>query len=319
MYSTTQIRDDFHFLQYSGKAWPTAANAWLIIDADGLVLIDTGLNAPDSFAGLERCIVATGFGLADVHTVVLTHGHTDHIAGVNRILARHRPRLMLSRKCIPEATDPARQEEAVLPGAVREIVPALRDYDILANFGDTCGDWQIRDVDIAPIDDGDVLSLGRYRFHAIHVPGQDIGLMVFHERAQGLLLTTDLLRTSGPGGTLPWYSSAGGGVGPYLASLDRLAPLDSEIDIVLPSHGGPIDDFAAARLLTKRVIEDRDRQIIALLSDGPKRCTELDQILYSANLLALCPWYASVTEAHLVRLESDRRIVRDGKVFALAG
>lgn len=319
MYTTTRIRDDFHFLQYSGKAWPTAANAWLVVDADGLILIDAGLNEPNCFAGLERCIAAAGFGLTDVHTVVLTHGHTDHIAGVNRILNRHRPKLLLSEKCIPEATDPTKQEEAVLPKAVRDIVPTLRDYNILANFRDTCGDWQLRDVEIAPINDGDVLALGRYRFKAIHVPGHDIGLMVFHERSFGLMLTTDLFRTSGPGGTLPWYSSAGGGVGPYLASLDRLAPLDADIEIALPSHGGPIDDFSAARMLTKNVIEERDRHIVALLSAGPKRCAELDEALYSANLLALCPWYASTTVAHLVRMEADRRIVRDGEVFALVG
>ncbi len=319
MYSTTRIRDDFHFLQYSGNAWPTAANAWLVVDSDGLILIDAGLNEPSCFAGLERCIAAAGFETADVHTIVLTHGHTDHVAGVNRILNQHQPRLLLAEECISEATDPAAQEEAVLPQAVRDIVPELGDYDLLGNFRDTCGDWLLRDVAFTQIRDGDEITLGQYRFEAIHVPGHDIGLMVFLERSLNLMLTTDLFRTTGPGAALPWYSSAGGGVGPYLASLDRLAPFDGNIDIALPSHGGPIDDFATARILTKTVIEDREEQIVAMLADGPKRCTDLDQALYSANLLTLCPWYASATEAHLVRLEADQRIVRDGDIFAFAG
>ncbi len=316
MYSIDPIKDDFFFLQYDGRRWPTAANAWLIKDPDGLILIDTGLNSEACFGGLTARIEEIGHRISDIHTVLLTHGHSDHIAGINAILGYTRPRIYLPRSCIAEATDPATQERNILPPEVRAIVPALRSYDILDNFKQTCGEWQLDAGDLSPIEDGEVLQFGRYRLEAIETPGHDVGLMVFREPSLRLILTTDLFRASGPGSSLPWYSTNSGGVSSYLESLDRIKEID--IIIAYPSHGAPIEDYDAAREATRAVILERDRSILHRLKSGAKRCAELDAVLFSDRLMEYCPWYSSVTHAHLSWLETKGTVRQTGDLFVLS-
>ena len=315
MYSISPIKDDFYFLQYDGKRWPTAANTWLIKDPDGLILIDTGLNSEACFGGLTARIEEIGHRISDIHTILLTHGHTDHIAGVNAIFEHTSPRIYLSQNCIAEATDPAMQERNILPPEVRAIVPALRDYDVLENFQQTCGEWRLNTNDLLPIEDGAELRFGRYLLEAIETPGHNLGLMVFHEPTLKLMLTTDLFRSSGPGSALPWYSTNSGGVARYFESLDRIKDID--ITIAYPSHGAPIEDFRAALELTRAVLVERDGKILHELSSGGKRCAELDAELFSERLLAYCPWYSTVTHAHLARLQAQGAVRQEGDLFVL--
>jgi hypothetical protein len=60
---------------------------------------------------------------------------------VNIIKQFCNPRVFLPKKCIPEATNPNVQEDAILPRHVREIAPRLKDYDILTASSNSCGEW----------------------------------------------------------------------------------------------------------------------------------------------------------------------------------
>jgi glyoxylase-like metal-dependent hydrolase (beta-lactamase superfamily II) len=289
----------------------------LIKDKNGLNLIDTGLNKKEVFKGLSNCLLQLGYDVSDIHTVVLTHGHTDHIAGLNIIRESCNPRVFIPKKCIPEATDPEMQEDAVLSRHVREIAPRLRDYDILNEFSSSCGEWILRNLYPLPIEDNDEMKLGRYSFQAIHTPGHDIGLMVFFEPEIRLLLSTDLVRASIPGNALPWYSSTGGGVKAYLQSLDRIERLN--INKAFPSHGTLSGNIKKRILETRDVILDRQTTIMNSLKDTPKTCEELDLILFTPLALKFCPWFSSTTEAHLQYLEREGLIKKDNLEYRLRG
>ena len=315
MYITHKIDKDLYFLNYSGKSWPTGSNIIVVPDQNGLNIVDAGLNDKSSFDGFELCINELGYNVSDIHSIYLSHGHTDHIAGVNLIVKHCTPRVYLSQKSIPEAIYPALQEHYCLPSSVREISPTLQDFDILGNFKDGCGEWSLENIDLIPIEDGDRLELGKHRFMAIHVPGHDIGLMVFYEPSLKLLLSTDLLQSSGPGSALPWYTTAAGGVSKYLESLSRIETLD--VAHVLPSHGFMNVSIAEAIASTRKQIQTREARILSSLNNGPKSCDELDKVLFSQFLMEICPWYSSVTEAHLVFLENIGLIAREEKGYVL--
>ena len=315
MYEMHEVRSDFYFLRYNCRNWPTSSNIFLIRDKHGLNMFDTGLNKEEVFEGLSNCLHQIGCDVSDIHTVVLTHGHTDHIAGMNIIKQFCNPRVFLPKKCIPEATDPKAQEEAVLTRHVREIAPRLRGFDILMECSNSCGEWILRDLDLLPIEDHDEMKLGKYSFRANHTPGHDIGLMVFFEPEIKLLLSTDLLRASIPGNALPWYSSRSGGVKAYLQSLDRIEKL--HIDKVFPSHGILSGNIKERIRETRDVILDRQNKIINALKDSPKTCEELDHILYTPLALKFCPWFSSTTEAHLRYLEREGLIKRDKLEYRL--
>ncbi len=69
--------DNVHFV---GVCW---VSAWLVETSEGAVLIDT-LYGPHVDQLIEN-IRATGIELADIHYVLMTHGHFDHVGGAARL------------------------------------------------------------------------------------------------------------------------------------------------------------------------------------------------------------------------------------------
>jgi glyoxylase-like metal-dependent hydrolase (beta-lactamase superfamily II) len=58
-------------------------NSYLIVDQDGVTIIDAGL--PGYWKLLEGELSAIGKTLADVRALILTHGDTDHIGFASRL------------------------------------------------------------------------------------------------------------------------------------------------------------------------------------------------------------------------------------------
>ncbi len=56
------------------------ANPYLIVDPDGLTLIDTGL--PGSDKKILRYIAQRGFAPSDLKRIILTHSDVDHVGGL---------------------------------------------------------------------------------------------------------------------------------------------------------------------------------------------------------------------------------------------
>jgi glyoxylase-like metal-dependent hydrolase (beta-lactamase superfamily II) len=179
MYDLIQIDEDFFCAAYVGSSWPTSSNIFIIADANGLTLIDTGTDNPNCFSSLSSCLEKTGYGVKNVHTILLTHGHPDHIGGTNAICRHAKPRILISEASIPEAVDLSQQDYYCLPPQVRAIAPHLRHFDLIDNFRRTCGSWELEERPLIGIQDGAVLKIGRYALQTIHTPGHDIGLMCF--------------------------------------------------------------------------------------------------------------------------------------------
>ncbi len=315
MYRLETIAEDSFFIQFTNVAWPASANILVIVDDDGLNLVDAGLNGGETAIVLEKCVAELGFGLADIHSIYLTHGHTDHVGGVNFVKRFAAPRVFIPPGSMAEACDPKVQENAVLPDFVRTIAPRLEHYDILDNFRRSCGDWVLDGEELEPLEEGLEVAIGRYRFCLYHTPGHDAGLTVFHEPDRRILVTGDLLRASPPGNSLPWYSSSGGGVVPYLESLERVAKL--EVERAFPAHGALNGDFAVQVEKTRGFLVRREERILEELSQGPRTCEQLDVLLYSPMALEVCPWYSSTTEAHLARLVEQGRVAREELEYRL--
>jgi glyoxylase-like metal-dependent hydrolase (beta-lactamase superfamily II) len=60
-------------------------NMYGLVDDRGLAVVDPGLPGPQSWRALKARLKTAGFGVHDVHTVIVTHSHPDHFGGAGRV------------------------------------------------------------------------------------------------------------------------------------------------------------------------------------------------------------------------------------------
>jgi glyoxylase-like metal-dependent hydrolase (beta-lactamase superfamily II) len=204
-------------------------NVYLVEDAGSVTIVDTG--APAYFGQLSVELAAMGRTLADVRSVVLTHGHSDHIGFAERIRSErnvpvrvHELDAALARGEVP---NPSKGFGPVRPW------PLLR---FLA-WGARHGLLKIPPIkEVATYGDGATLDVpGSPR--VIHLPGHTPGSAALHFAGHDALLVGDAIATYGvtTGAEGPQIAPFTADPVQALASLDRLASVEARL--VLPGHG----------------------------------------------------------------------------------
>jgi glyoxylase-like metal-dependent hydrolase (beta-lactamase superfamily II) len=242
-----------------GKTTPAAA--YVVDTADGLVLIDSGIEADDA-AVLDQ-LAGLHLDVARLRAVLLTHAHADHSLGAERLRARTGAKVYAGRADCPPLRD----------GGPREALFSVYSMPQVAAHPTT--------VDVA-LDGDEVLTFGDTRFRAIATPGHTPGSVCYLLERPGLraLFAGDVIMTLGPGDTnLGTYSAYlpplyRGSARDFLASLRRLRDLPVP-DLVLPGHPGsdpdPQDPHLSAqrwRALLDRGIAEMERLLARYDADG---------------------------------------------------
>jgi glyoxylase-like metal-dependent hydrolase (beta-lactamase superfamily II) len=204
-------------------------NSYLVEAAGEVTIIDAG--APSYWGDLPTELAAMGRSLADVRSVVLTHGHPDHIGDAERIrrergtpILVHEADAALARGEVP---NPAK---GFGPVKVRPLLGFLV-------FGMTHGLLRIpRIAEVATFGDGATLDVpGSPRVILLpgHTPGCAGLLFAGHDALFiGDALATNSVTTGVDGPRIAPFTAD-----PVqaLASLDRLDGLEAAF--VLPGHG----------------------------------------------------------------------------------
>lgn len=85
------------------KGWfppdaPEATICYLLKQADGWLMIDTGLHHPESFDSLCSQLSALRISFSDIRWIVITHFHPDHFGLAGRVKAASDARVVMHRR-----------------------------------------------------------------------------------------------------------------------------------------------------------------------------------------------------------------------------
>lgn len=184
-----------------GALW---ANGYLVVDKEGKgVFVDPGGNPQDVIDFMEKQGV-------DLEWVLLTHGHADHICGLEKLRTFAREGVAVHSLDAPMLGSPEQNLSAFMQERCLSAPPEKE------------------------LEDGDTIRAGNLAISVIHTPGHTPGSVCFHVREKGeeVLLSGDTLFAQSVGRTdLP-----GGNQGQLLESLRKIAYLPDEM-AVYPGHG----------------------------------------------------------------------------------
>ncbi len=287
--------------------------AYAIATLDGLVLIDTGWDSPESWAGLVAGIKESGHTVDAVTDVLLTHSHLDHHGLTGRVVKRSGARVHMHAL---ESRSIMAVRGNSIPGGdwlAQQGVPedhstAMNSTNRNAGFAAAYARMGPGDIDLA---DSSIPVAALPSLRAIWTPGHAAGHMSFILEDERLLFSGDhLLPRITP--SVNWVpAELGNPLGDYLASLARVAELD--VGEVLPAHEYRFEALAerATQLLSHHA--HRLDEIEGAADEGATTWQVAKAICWSRGWSQLGPMRQMAlgeTLAHLTYLESTRRIRR---------
>ncbi len=151
------------------------------------------------------------------------------------------------------------------------------------------------------------------RLLAIATPGHAASHIAFLEERSRTLIAGDLVSTLGTVVINP----PDGNMGDYMRSLARVRGLNASV--LIPGHGPPsrgVDHLIEALIEHRRAREER---IVRALEGGPMTEGALREEVYKDTPGAAAALAARTLEAHLIKLEEEGKVRRDGGRVALGG
>jgi glyoxylase-like metal-dependent hydrolase (beta-lactamase superfamily II) len=230
----------FNVLVAPGRALPRSVRVFVLVGRRAHA-IDAGVAGHD--VAILEALSARGQPPAALATLLLTHGHPDHLGGASQLAERSGARVMggAGERAWIETPDVQHRERPV-PG-----------FEVLVAGGVRL-DRALADGDRVELEEGLTLEV-------IGTPGHSPGHLAFWEPRRRWLFSGDAVPVPGD---LPIYDDAAR----TLASLERLQQL-GEVRWLLSAWDEPREGAAAARALADgiEVVRGLQRKIDELIRD----------------------------------------------------
>ncbi|MGH6876407.1 MAG: MBL fold metallo-hydrolase, partial [Rhizomicrobium sp.] len=159
--------------------------------------------------------------------------------------------------------------------------------------------------------DGDILAGDGFTIECVFTPGHTSNHMCYALREEKALFTGDHIM----GWSTTVVAPPDGDMAAYRQSVAKLLARDDRV--LWPTHGGPIREPRAFLQAYLDHRAEREGQILACLRDGMSKIPDIVARLYADVDRRLHPAAARTVLAHLIQLEAEHRVRRDGDNYAL--
>lgn len=231
------------------------------------------------------------------------------LEGTNTWIVGRDPSIVID----PGPDDPAHLDEVAAESGEVALVLVTHDHPDHAPGAVPLGErvgarvhaWRLPGTE--PIRDGQVFHAGQTTISAIHTPGHSRDHVVFHVPAVSAMFTGDVVLGRGTS----FIDPPDGDLSKYLRSLARLQELRPRV--LYPGHG-PVVLQAEAKLreyVAHRA--EREGQVVGALSNGARTIAEIVADVYAEHPPEVHPLAARSVLAHLIKLENEGRVTREGK------
>jgi glyoxylase-like metal-dependent hydrolase (beta-lactamase superfamily II) len=294
--------------------WPGVphCNAWAIAAGSGIVLVDTGMHLPGSFAQLERALEQVRLRIEHVRLLAITHAHTDHWGQAAPIVERAGCEMWMHPRH-QHATRSYADREAALQRRIevgrQSGVPeqALRRYaDRAREMPSGLAAVLAPDRDLVP---GVVIETDLGSWEVFETPGHAPSHVCLFQRERRLLISGDHLL-----GRISLFYDYGwtpDPAGEFLASLDVVDRLDARL--CLSGHGRPFTDVHGHVEANRSLVRSRlDAVRAALAADRPLSAVEIVPRVYDEPMNEMtATWWLTETLSYLRHLEVLGEAVRE--------
>ncbi|WP_298482720.1 MBL fold metallo-hydrolase [uncultured Chloroflexus sp.] len=288
-------------------------NVYLLRDAQGWTVIDTGLHTPAGEAGWQAAFAELDLEPRQIHTIVLTHFHPDHFGMAGWLHERSGARVLLAPREIELAEEVwmhrADHDDPSLRHFLRHGMPADLVQQVVGAIAALRAATRPHPP-LTPLPAGTWLTMGERRFLAIHAPGHSDGQLVFYAPDDRLALVGDqvLLKITPHIGV--WPESEPDPLRKYLASLNELATL--EVELALPGHGKTITGWAERVAELQAHHHERLAAMLEAVRNGAETAFAVAQQVFAVERFTPHEARFAVAEtiAHLEWLVTDGMIAR---------
>jgi glyoxylase-like metal-dependent hydrolase (beta-lactamase superfamily II) len=306
-----ELLEDIHRLEIPLPRNPLRViNSYVVRGRDRCLMIDTGMNRPESIEAMRAGIKSLALDL-DRMDLYITHGHSDHVGLVSE-LKRGGCKIFLHPADAAVVLDPHLWSNLAQSARMHGFPDA--DTAVRKHPGKKylfTGQPQF-----TPLKEGDSLSVGRYHFRCVETPGHTPGHLCLYEPEAGILFSGDHLLDSITPNISGWAQENEDPLGDFLASLDKVAAYD--VRLVLPGHRNPIADHRRRIEELKAHHRVRAQEITGILGRGAQTAYQVASqmtwdLSYSRWTDFPVPqqWFATGEAlAHLQYLERRDEIVR---------
>jgi glyoxylase-like metal-dependent hydrolase (beta-lactamase superfamily II) len=308
------VADDLFMLRPKDPMWPSSANVYVIKEGGGAFsMIDVGCGRAEVVDQIRDALSGIGLNVGGLKTLVLSHSHPDHMGGTSQFLDGANPEILIHEDDFENAANPD-----LLTGTF-DIELARKNYsekggkatameDLMRFFTDF-GCPMIGASPSGRLEEGDVVTLGRYGFEVILTTGHSPGHISLFDKETKIMYGGDLV-----GDIVAWYTPASGGVTGYLESLDKMEAKSPAL--ILPSHGGIVTDPAEKIAKVRGRLIAREKKMIGILEEGPKTFVTLVDLMFKLEIVRFFPG-AAIAESHIQKLAAEGRVRRNDDLVEL--